>query len=168
MGPDELRFLKPPVATQWIPPQPSTGVQLQLEPSPRVALTPASSTGPNPRHTGSHLTSSLVGHFPSVDLTSNTAARMSAKAQTETLSSRQNNSLPHKEPSSQNPARGFPLFSLFTHLTLLPEQLSFAPITVQQVSKVDFIQAGLSVLPSKEMRKRCISGGDGSLLTFFF
>lgn len=69
-----------------------------------VALTPASSTGPNPRHTGSHLTSSLVGHFPSVDLTSNTAARISPKPQTETLSSRHNNShtrTHHPKPSAR-------------------------------------------------------------------
>lgn len=79
-----------------------------------VALAPASSTGPNPRHTGSHLTSSLVGHFPSVDLSSNTAARISAKPQTETLSSRHNNS--HTRAITQKPARGFPLFAYSTHL----------------------------------------------------
>lgn len=55
-------------------------------------LTPATSTGPNPQHTGSHLTSSLVGHFPSVDPTSNTAPQISPKHQTVTLHPRQNNS----------------------------------------------------------------------------
>lgn len=40
-------------------------------------LTPAISFGPNPQHTGNHLTSGLVGHFPSVKLTSNIMTHIS-------------------------------------------------------------------------------------------
>lgn len=64
-------------------------------------LTPATSAGPNPRHTGSHLTGSLVGHFPSADQTSNAAAQISTKPQTVTraFASQQ---LSHKVPLAPN------------------------------------------------------------------
>lgn len=69
-------------------------------PRPR-ALTPAASARSNPRHTGSHLISSLVGHFPSVDLTSNTVAHVSPKTPNSNTTLHQNKS--HTKGSSLTP-----------------------------------------------------------------
>lgn len=69
--------------------------------------TPATSTRPNLQHTGSHLTSGLVGHFPSVDLTSNTVAQISAKPQTVTLHCPTKKLHPHRKlPPHQDERQG--------------------------------------------------------------
>lgn len=56
---------------------------------------------------------SLVGHFPSVDLTSNMAAQISPEPQTETLSSRHNNS----HTRTHRPKPGGEGSSLFAYLS---------------------------------------------------
>lgn len=60
---------------------------------------------------------SLVGHFPSVDLTSNRAAQISPEPQTETLSSRHNNS--HTRTHRPKPdGEGSSLFAYFNSSSL--------------------------------------------------
>lgn len=122
-----------------------------------VALTPASSTGLNPRRTGSHQTSSLVGHFPSVDLTSNTAARVSPKAQTETLSCRHNNShtgTRHPQHSERLPSVCLSNSSPKTStLRLFFRVLFWSNAELGFIKSVSLIRAGLSVLRGRKCDK---------------
>lgn len=67
-------------------------------------LTPATSTGSNPQHTGSHLTSSVVDRIHSVDLTSITVAQISPKPQMVTLPI--TTTLRQALPLTQNEGRG--------------------------------------------------------------